>query len=107
MSFTIDEATESDVPAIARVLASDGTNSLFKLQLGALDPETLYKEMGGRIAKALQQADQKWIVARDEGSGEIISYAQWVLPRPDGEVKVEPSPEVRLDTDSTRHGVES
>ena len=96
MSFTVHEATESDIPAIARVLASDGQNALFELQLGAVDRNVLYGNMGERIARAMKMPDQQWIVARDEDSGDIMSYAQWVLPQPEGVVANEPSPEVRL-----------
>ncbi|KAK5134981.1 hypothetical protein LTR08_005933 [Meristemomyces frigidus] len=106
MPFTVGGATESEATAIAQVLTSNESSTFFRLQLGSVDLETLNNGMAERIVKAMQKPEQRWIVARDEGNGEVMSYAQWVLPKADDEVDADPTPdEERKTMDEFRKGL--
>ena len=86
MPFTIEEAANEDAAAIAKVFVSDETSDFLRLQLGTVDPTVLNEGMTERIREGIATEDQIYVVARDEETGQIVSYAQWVLPK-DGPVK--------------------
>lgn len=97
MPFQIQEASTEDSSSIAAVLLSAETEPLMRLQLGTADPDVLNKNFEEKLKKSIGEASkQKWIVARDEESGRIISYAQWELPR--SEHEGDPVPDSEVDT---------
>ena len=94
MPFTIKQANTDDAAAIAKILTSDETSSFLRLQLGTIDPAVLNQGMTERLTESLQKPNQVWIIACDDESGEVVSYAQWVLPRDEFETVVEKTSEV-------------
>ena len=94
MPFTIRQARTDDAAAIAKIFTSDETSSFLRLQLGTVNPAVLNQGMTERLAESIQKPDQVWVIACDDESGEIVSYAQWVLPRDEFEAVVEKTPEV-------------
>lgn len=97
MPFQIQEASTEDASSIATVLLSAETEPLMRLQLGNADPDVLKKNFEEKLRKSIGEASkQKWIVARDEVSGRVISYAQWELPRSEDEDH--PIPDSEVDT---------
>jgi hypothetical protein len=94
MPFAIQQANTDDATAIAKIFTSDETSSFLLLQLGIVDPAVLNQGLTERLAESIQKPDQLWIIACDDESGEIVSYAQWVLPRDELGTVVEKSPEV-------------
>ena len=94
MPFTTRQATAGDVPAIAKIFLSDETSSFLLLQLGTVDPAVLNGGMTDRLSESIQKPDQVYLIAQDDETGEIVSFAQWALPRDEMEEVVEQSPEV-------------
>ena len=81
MPFRVEEATAEDAAAIAKVFVSEETSDFLRLQLGTVSPSLLNEGMTERIKKAIEKRERVYIVARDEEIDEIVSYAQWELPR--------------------------
>ena len=94
MPFTVEEATPEDAAAIAKIFVSNETSSMLRLQLGTVDPGVLNEGLTERLAESIQKKGQTYIIARDDEAGEIVSYASWTLPRDEGEVFIEQSPDV-------------
>ena len=97
MPFTVEKATVNDAVDIAKIFLSDSTSDFLRLQLGTVDPATLNEGFTERLTESLQQHGQVYIVARDCETGEIVSYAQWRLPRDEVDVVVSPTSEVRFE----------
>ena len=97
MPFVVERATINDVADIAKIFLSDSTSDFLRLQLGTVDPATLNEGFTERLTESLQQDGQVYIVARDRDTGEIVSYAQWKLPRDQMDAVISPTPEVRFD----------
>ena len=96
MPFDVEEASVEDAAEIAQVLISSGTSSFFRLQLGSIDPASLNVGMTEKIAEDMRKEDRVYVVARDQETGKIMSYAQWILPKEKDEVVTEQDPEVSL-----------
>lgn len=95
MPFQVREANVEDASSIAAVLLSAETEPLMRLQLGSADSDVLNKNFKGKLKRSIAEGPrQKWIVARDEESGRIISYAQWELPRSEDDEDLIPNSEV-------------
>ena len=55
--------------------------------------------MTERTAENITKPNQTWIIARDQNTGEVVSYAQWELPGAHhDEVVPETDPKVSDDT---------
>lgn len=96
MPFTITIASRSDAAAIARVFQSNETDSFLRLQLGTVDPEVLKQGLTERLAANISKPHTVYVVARDDATGEIVSFASWTLPRGRDEEFVRQSEEVSL-----------
>lgn len=96
MPFTIVKASADNAGAITKISTSDETSSFLRLQLGTVDPAVLNQGWTESLTDNIQKPDQAWIVACDNESGEIVSYALWMLPRDEFETDVERSPGVSL-----------
>lgn len=94
MPFTISLATPSDAAAIAHVFQSNETDSFLRLQLGTVDPEVMTQGLTERLAENISKPDTVYVVARDDETGEIMSFASWTLPRGRDEEFVTQSDEV-------------
>lgn len=94
MPFTLEEAKVDDAAAIAKIFTSDETSNFLRMQLGTVDPSVLNEGMTERLAESIQKEGHVYIIARNDDTGEIVSYAHWALPRDEMEVVVEQSPEV-------------
>lgn len=81
MPFKVEEATPEDAAAIAKIFTSDEVSRINRLQLGAIDPSVFTQGMTERIKEGIEKSDQIYIIARDEETSEVVSYAQWVLPK--------------------------
>lgn len=81
MPFTVEEATAKDADAIANIFTSDEVSRVNRLQLGTVEPSVFTNGMIERIKEGIQKDDQVYIIARDEETNEVVSYAQWVLPK--------------------------
>ena len=92
MPFKIEQATVEDAAAIAEIFTSDEVSSIYRLQLGTIDPSVFSDGMTRRIAEGIEKPDQVYIIARDQETGKVASYSQWVLPKDEPVVK---TPEVR------------
>ena len=94
MPFTIKQATIEDARDIASTFLSNGTDHFLRLQLGTVDPAVLREGLTGRLRESIEREGQVYIIARDDESGHVVSYAQWTLPRNEMEFVVEQNPEV-------------
>lgn len=81
MPFTVEEATVDDAAAIAKVWLSAETSDFLRLQLGSVDLSVLSEGMTTRMEESICKEGQVYVVARDNDSNEIVSYAHWVLPK--------------------------
>ena len=93
MTFTIEQASVEDAPAIGKVLLSDHTSDFLRLQLGTVDPDVMNQGFAERIAESFNQEGMVYVVARDNDTRQIISYAQWKLPREASTHVIKPAPE--------------
>ena len=95
MTFKIREATPEDGAAIAKIWLA-GDDEFLQLQLGTVSPSVLNDGMEFRLAESIRTSGQVYVIAEDDESGEIVSYASWTLPRSEDEPVVEQSDEVRI-----------
>nr|OQO25113.1 hypothetical protein B0A51_08313 [Rachicladosporium sp. CCFEE 5018]OQO27121.1 hypothetical protein B0A51_06030 [Rachicladosporium sp. CCFEE 5018]OQO29434.1 hypothetical protein B0A51_04010 [Rachicladosporium sp. CCFEE 5018] len=94
MPFTIHTATPADTQAIVAVFASDQNEPFTRVQLGTLSHEAFKARMQSRFGQAIANQDgQVYLYVRDDEIGEIVSYANWQLPAPEGKVVEEKSEE--------------
>ncbi|OQO12164.1 hypothetical protein B0A48_02804 [Cryoendolithus antarcticus] len=85
MGFTIHTATPADTAAIVAVFASDQNEPFARVHLGTLSQEAFKARMESRFGEAIAKQDgQVYLYVRDDDSGEIVSYANWQLPAPEG-----------------------
>ena len=96
MPFKIEEAAPKEAEAITKIFLSDDTSDFLRLQLGTVDPAVLNEGMNDRLAEGLEKPGHTYVIARDEKTNEVVSFAQWVLPRDENETVAEQSPEVRV-----------
>ena len=94
MTFTTEQANVADAPSIAKVLLSDHTSEFLRLQLGTVDPEVINQGFAERMTGSFDQEGIVYVIARDDDTREIVSYAQWKLPRDASTHVIKPSPEV-------------
>jgi hypothetical protein len=94
MAFHIQEATISDAAAIANIFIRNRGDLFTFLQLGQDDPSAYDRGLADRIANNIQKPGQKYIIARDDKSGEVISYAQWMLPNAGQQAPIDVEPGV-------------
>ncbi|KAF2493301.1 acyl-CoA N-acyltransferase [Lophium mytilinum] len=86
MPLELLEAVPADSEAIALLFALSWTSPFTRLQFGNVDTDELARDMAPRIADHIKKPGMKFIVTKDQGSGEIASVAQWSVPlddRPD------------------------
>ncbi|KAK3725077.1 hypothetical protein LTR37_000587 [Vermiconidia calcicola] len=81
MPFTIEQAIPEHAAAIAKIFLSDETSDFLRLQLGTVDPAILNGGLTERLAVSIKRPRETYIIARDDETQEIVSYAQWILPR--------------------------
>jgi hypothetical protein len=94
MTFRIEQATVEDAAAIAQVFIRNRGDLFILLQLEQANPGAYDRGLADRIANNIQKPGQRYIVARDDQSGKVISYAQWMLPNAGQESFVEIEPAV-------------
>lgn len=86
MPLELLEAVPADSEAIARLFALSWTSPFTRLQFGNVNTDDLARGMAPRIADHMKKLGIKFIIIKDEGSGEVASVAQWSVPlddRPD------------------------
>lgn len=94
MPFTIEEATPDDAAAISKVFLSSDTDDFVKLQLGTVDPMVMSQGLTERLKENIKTPGQLYLIARDDESQEVVSYAAWTLPRDEDEPFMKQSTEV-------------
>lgn len=90
-------ATPKDASAITKILLSNETDRFFRLQLGTIDSSVLCGGIEASIEESMQRNGVVYMIAKDAESGEVVSFAQWDLPRNETEVVIDQSPVVSLD----------
>lgn len=87
MPFTISEATHADIPAISRIFLMDGEEHtpFMQLCLGSVDRNAINMRQSNSITGTLEDPTMKWFIARDQESKKTAAFAQWQLPKPDGQ----------------------
>ncbi|KAF2812584.1 acyl-CoA N-acyltransferase [Mytilinidion resinicola] len=80
MSLELLEAVPADSEAIACLFALSWTSPFTRLQFGNVDTDELARSMAPRIADHMKKSAMKFIVMKDQESGEIASVAQWSVP---------------------------
>ena len=98
MPFTIELANAEYAPDIAKIFVSNESDPMLRLQLGSVDPSVLNEGLTERLKESIQRTGQQYIVARDEESGQVVSYASWTLPRGEMEPESEENLEVTQDS---------
>ncbi|KAH6865665.1 acyl-CoA N-acyltransferase [Alternaria rosae] len=79
-SYTISNALPSDASAISSLFALSWQSPFSRLQFGNVEPHDLDKAMTPKIAQQIEEGRMVFIVAREEGSGDVVSVAQWSVP---------------------------
>lgn len=89
MPFITAEATSADIPAIASIFLMDGEgpNSFMQLCLGSVNRNAINHRQSERIAEGMEDKSLTWLVARDQESKKTASFAQWQIPKEEGEDK--------------------
>lgn len=94
MPFALSTADPSHAAAIAKIFLSNETDDFLRLQFGSVDPGVMSRGLAERLAENIATSGQVYIVARDEETGDVVSYCSWTLPRGEGEEVVKASAEV-------------
>lgn len=94
MPLTIEQAVPDDAAAIAKVFLNDEAGEFLRLQLGTVDPDIMNNGMTERLTENIKTSGQIYVVARDDKTCEIVSYASWTLPREEDEPYVQQTAEV-------------
>lgn len=53
--------------------------------LGSVDRNAINMRQSNRITDTLGDTTMKWLIARDQESKKTAAFAQWQLPKPDGQ----------------------
>jgi ribosomal protein S18 acetylase RimI-like enzyme len=94
LNWTISEVRPSDAAAIASLFALSWTSPFSQLQFGKAKPQTLAVAMTPRIAQQITEPNSLFMIARQNGTDEVLSVAQWTVPA-DGPQQAQESPEDR------------
>lgn len=79
--YKVDQALPSDAAAINKIDCAAEPDPFRQFMEGSGDAARKEAGMLKWWTKCLESSDQRILVARDEEDGEIVSYAQWDLPR--------------------------
>lgn len=96
MPFTLEKATPDYAAAIANVFLGDEADEFLRLQFGTVDPAIMSEGMTERLTENIKKPGEVYVVARDEATGEIVSYCSWTLPRGEDEPYVRQSADVGI-----------
>ncbi|KAH8883229.1 acyl-CoA N-acyltransferase [Thozetella sp. PMI_491] len=80
MTYQIAKATPEDAEGIAEVFVQTGDSEFLRLQIGTADIQEVIQSMADGVKRSFQSDGQLTIVAREEGTGKVLSFAQWTLP---------------------------
>lgn len=92
----IEQAAPSDAAAIAKIFLSNETDEFLRLQFGTVEPGIMNSGLIDRLTENIKTSGQVYVIARDEETGEIVSYASWTLPRAEDEPYVQQRAEVSM-----------
>ncbi|KAH8204561.1 hypothetical protein TruAng_001335 [Truncatella angustata] len=84
-SYKIEPALLSDAAALAADLSSE-PDAFRRFMDGTADMSKREENMAKWFTQAIKDPAARVLVVRDENSGDIISYAQWELPKDKNEV---------------------
>lgn len=87
MPFLVADATPADIPAICSIFLMDGEDPspIMVLSLGSVNRTAINMRQASRIQADLDDTGVKYIIARDQETKKTASFAQWQLPKPDGQ----------------------
>ncbi|KAI1848897.1 hypothetical protein JX266_005325 [Neoarthrinium moseri] len=101
MSYTIESALPADAAAIARVATADEPTPFRRLMNGtAGDNDNMLQEETAMWAKVIDHPAHLVLVAREQDTGLVVSYAQW--RRPGGEEPLHPSPDLATEEEKAK-----
>jgi ribosomal protein S18 acetylase RimI-like enzyme len=95
LNYTFSEARDSDAGAIASLFAESWTSPFVQLQFGPVDTRTLAASLTPPIVQQIANTDMLFIVARESGTEDLASVAQWTIPIEASETAMHESEEDR------------